>query len=137
MGCCFIKRGSKRTKPIYDGIQFDSKAEVRDYKYIMEHPNIEIIEFEPFFLLEEPFTYFCLEKGKERKYGKFSYKADFLLKVEGLDKLVVWETKGRPKPDYMIRKKLWYKKYGDEYYFVQIHSSKQSKEIFDKYKEEL
>ena len=91
-------------------------------------------EFEPFFLLEEPFTYFCLEKGKERKYGKFSYKADFLLKVEGLDKLVVWETKGRPKPDYMIRKKLWYKKYGDEYYFVQIHSSKQSKEIFDKYR---
>ena len=36
----------------------------------------------------------------------------------------------------MIRKKLWYKKYGDEYYFVQIHSSKQSKEIFDKYTKE-
>lgn len=119
---------------MYDGIQFDSSGEVRDYKYIKEHPKMKIVEFEPFFMLEEPFTYYCFEKGKMRKYGKLSYKADFLIKVEGLDKLVVWETKGRPKPDYMIRKKLWYKKYGDDYYFVQIHSKKQTKEIFDKYR---
>ena len=99
----------------------------------MAHPKMKLLDLEPFFLLEEPFEYYCFEKDKIRKFGKFSYKADFLIELEGVDKPIVWERKGRLKPDYQIRKKLWYKKYGEDYYFVEVRNNKQCKAIFDKY----
>lgn len=90
-----------------------------------------MLDFEPFFLLLEPFTYYDLEKDKIRKYGKFSYKADFKLEYEGLDKPIIWESKGHRKPEYMIRKKIWYSIYGEDYYFVESGSLKHCKKVVE------
>ena len=127
------KYNVKKDKPICDGIKFDSKLELNHYKYLNEHPNIEIVQFQPYFLLLEPFLYYDFETQRTRKYGKFSYKADFLIRVKGVDKLIVFESKGMVKPDFQIRRKMWYNKFGKEYYYITVKSLKQCKEIFDKY----
>ncbi len=125
------KYNLNKVKPIYNNIEFDSKLEVNHYKLFEEDENIEVVEFEPYFLLLEPFTYFDLEKGKERKYGKFSYKADFLLKIKGVDRLIVWESKGMVKPEFAIRKKIWYSLYGDKYYYIMSKSMKHGKQVLE------
>jgi hypothetical protein len=68
-----------------------------------------------------------------RKYGKFSYKADFTLKIKGVDRLVIWESKGMVKPEFSIRKKIWYSIYGDKYYYILSKSLKHCKMVLDKY----
>lgn len=116
----------------YNGVKFRSKLEVNHYKLFLEMKDyIEVLEFEPFYLLLEPFEYYDLEKDKMRKYGKWSYKADFLLKIKGLDKLVVWESKGLIKPEYALRRKMWYKLYGNEYYYVTSKSLKHAKQVLN------
>ena len=115
----------------HNGVKFRSKLEVNHYKEFLANPKIEVLEFEPFFLLLEPFHYYDLEQDKERKFGKFSYKADFKLKIEGLDREVIWESKGLRKPEYMIRKKIWYSLYGDKYYFIESKSLKHCKQLLD------
>ena len=115
----------------HNGNKFRSKLEVNHYKEFLSRPNIEVLEFEPYFLLLEPFEYYDIEKNKIRKYGKWSYKADFLLKVKGLDKLIVWESKGMIKPEFALRRKMWYRKYGEEYYYVTSKSLKHSKALLN------
>ena len=65
----------------HNGNKFRSKLEVNHYKLFLDNPKIKVLEFEPFFLLLEPFHYYDLEQDKLRKYGKWSYKADFLLEI--------------------------------------------------------
>lgn len=125
------KYNVKKVKPVYNGITFDSKLELNHYKYFESNPNIEVVSLQPFFMLLEPFNYYDLEKGKERKYGKFSYKADFLLKVVGIDKLVVFESKGMVKPEFAIRKKMWYKLHGNDYYYIMSKSLKHCVKLFE------
>ena len=118
-------------KLTYNNIKFRSKLEVNHYKYFLEHPNIEVVAFEPYFLLLEPFEYYDFELDKIRKYGKFSYKADFTLKIKGVDRPVIWESKGMIKPEFAIRRKIWYKQYGDEYYYILSKSLKHCKSVLD------
>ena len=115
----------------HNGVKFRSKLEVNHYKYFLEHPKITVLEFEPFFLLLEPFTYYDFEVNKERKYGKFSYKADFRLKYDGVDKEIIFESKGLAKPEFNIRKKYWYKIYGEDYNYVMSKSLKHCKKFFE------
>jgi hypothetical protein len=122
---------SKKDKNIYKDIKFDSKLELNIYKYLDESDDITILDVQPFFLLEEPFEYFCLEKGKKRKYGKMSYKSDIKIQMKNIDKDIIVEVKGLPTPSYMMRKKLWYRTFGEEYYFLEIRSLKKGKVIFD------
>jgi hypothetical protein len=129
------KYNVRRKKEIYDGIKWDSKLELNHYKLFKELDYVEVIEFQPYFLLLEPFTYYDLETNKIRKYGKFSYKADFKLKIEGVDKEVIWESKGMVKPDFQIRRKMWYKLYGEDYYYITSKSLKHAKELMKKLKE--
>jgi hypothetical protein len=81
----------------------------------------------------ESFKYYDLEKGKTRSYGKFSYKADFLLKIKGVDRLVVWESKGMITEASQIRRKIWYSKYGNDYYYITSKSLKHCKKVLSKY----
>lgn len=120
---------SKQDNKTYDGIVFDSKLELNVYKYFQSVDEIEILELQPFFLLMEPFSYECLEKGKTRKFGKFSYKPDMRISIKGLDKEVIVEVKGMPRPEYMIRKKIWYNQNKNNYYFLEIRSVKKAKKI--------
>ena len=92
-----------------------------------------MVALQPYFLLLDPFEYYDFEQDKMRKYGKFSYKADFTLKIKGVDRLVIFESKGMVKPEFAIRKKIWYHKYGDEYYYIMSKSLKHCKLVLDKY----
>jgi hypothetical protein len=120
---------SLNDKLTHKGQSFRSKLEVNHYKEFLDNPNVEVLEFEPYFLLLDPFYYYDLEKDKLRKYGKWSYKADFLLKFKGLEKLIVWESKGMIKPEYALRRKMWYKLYGEEYYYITSKSLKHCKQV--------
>lgn len=123
------KYNVKKDKPVCDGIKFDSKLEMNHYIYFRDNPNIEVIQFQPYFLLLEPFTYYDLETNRTRKYGKFSYKADFKLKIKGVDKEIIWESKGMVKPDFQIRRKIWYSLYGEDYYYITSKSLKHCKRV--------
>ena len=125
------KYNVKKEKPVCDGIKFDSKLEMNCYMYMRDNPSINILEFQPFFMLMKPFNYYDLEQNKTRKYGKMSYKPDFKVKLPNVDREIVVEVKGMAKPDYMMRKKLWYSQYGEDYYFLQIGSLKKCKKIFE------
>jgi hypothetical protein len=125
------KYNVRKVKPVYNDITFDSKLELNHYKLFEEYDEITVTELQPYFLLMEPFEYFCVEKNKIRKYGKFSYKADFLLEIKGLDKPVVWESKGMVKPEFAIRKKVWYSLYGEDYYYIMSKSVKHAKALLD------
>ena len=117
---------------IVNGNKFRSKLEVNHYKYFLEMIDyIEVVDFEPFFLLLDPFEYYDIETNKIRKYGKWSYKADFMLKVKGIDKLVVFESKGMIKPEYALRRKMWYKLYGKDYYYITSKSLKHCKQVIE------
>ena len=120
-------------KLIHNNIKFRSKLEVNHYKYFLSHPNIEVIEFEPYFLLMEPFKYHDWSLDKVRSYGKFSYKADFKLKIKGVDKEIIWESKGLVTEAFRIREKIWYNQYGEDYYYVRSKSLKHCKKVLDEY----
>jgi hypothetical protein len=120
-------------KLIYNGIRFRSKLEVNHYKYFLSHPNIEVLEFEPYFLLLDPFSYYDWCRDKQRKYGKLSYKSDFKLKIKGVDKEVIVECKGMVTQAFQLREKLWYNQYGNDYYYMRSKSLKYCKVVLDKY----
>ena len=122
---------SKKDNKIYNGITFDSKLEMNIYKYFDECEDITILDTQPFFLLLEPFTYFCLEKGKKRKYGKLSYKSDIKIKMDSIDKDIIVEVKGLPTEAYKLRKKLWYNQNKNKFHFLEIRSLKKCRVIFD------
>jgi len=125
------KYNTKKVKPIYNDITFDSKLEMNIYKYLDECDDVTILGVQPYFLLDEAFTYYCLEKGKERKYRKMSYTPDIKIRLDNVDRDIIVEVKGLPTPSYMMRKKLWYKLYSEDYYFLEIRSLKKCKIILD------
>jgi hypothetical protein len=125
------KYNVKKEKPVYKNIKFDSKLEMGHYKLFELYDEIEVIELQPFFMLMEGFTYYDIEQDKIRKYGKFSYKSDFKLDIKGIDKPVIWESKGMITQAYSIRKKIWYSIYGEDYYFIQCSSIKKAKIILE------
>lgn len=128
-------------KTTVDGIIFDSPLEAAHYKYLKKHPKIKIIDRQVEFSLNDKFTWLDIKPTKitKKTARKMVYTPDFLIEVEGLDKLVIIETKGHARKDYMMRKKLFLMKY-PEYYFVEIGARKRKKDIepinlvFDRYK---
>lgn len=109
---------------------WDSKLELNHYFYLNAHPKIEILDRQVTFELLQGFKWFDIEKGKMRTYRDIHYTPDFIIKHSDYDKPIVWESKGYARKDYNIRKKLFLNKYRDEYYFVQVHSMKQARELF-------
>ena len=84
-----------------------------------------------FVLLEFPDHYLDFPKRKKRKLRDMVYTNDFILEVKGYDKLIAMESKGFPRKDYNIRKKLFINKYSNEYYFYECRSVKQLEEDID------
>ena len=113
-----------------DGILFDSGLESKHYLYLKQHPKIKIVKLQETFMLLEGFKWFDIEKDKWRKMRDMVYTPDFIIKHDDYDRLIAWETKGFARKDYMIRKKMFLHRYGDRYYFLQVHSMKQAKKIF-------
>lgn len=131
--------GKNGKKFEYEGILFDSKLEINHYKILKENDDIiEIIDMQKrFLLLEFDFTYTDFPNKKTRKYRDMVYTPDFMIKVKGYDKPIAMESKGYPRKDYNIRKKLFIRRYGDEYYHYECRSAKQLNEDIKYIREEV
>ena len=102
----FSKYGNKKT--IADGITFDSKKESERYlvlKDMLMHDEIEDLQIQPKFLLQESFKY------KNETIRKIYYIADFSYKKEGI--LIVEDVKGKRTDVYKLKRKLFLYKYTD------------------------
>lgn len=122
--------GKRGVKYEHDGHIFDSKLEINHYNVLKEnHKIIKIVEMQKqFTLLEFPDTYEDFPLLKKRKLRDMVYTPDFILKVKGYDKLIAMESKGFPRKDYNIRKKLFIREHGDHYYHYECRSVKQLQE---------
>ena len=103
-------------KATFDGITFDSKAEMNRYcelKLMEKAKEISHLILQPEFLLLEGFRY----KGK--KIQSMKYIADFqYIEKDGTE--VVEDVKGFKTKEYNIKKKLFLHKYGDRFDFREI-----------------
>ncbi|MEJ8752644.1 DUF1064 domain-containing protein [Lagierella sp. ICN-221743] len=103
-------------KTIIDGIKFDSKKEAyryRELKLLLKAGEIKDLELQPKFTLQDSFKH----QGKTQR--KITYIADFKY-YDNLKKCwIVEDTKGFKTDVYNIKKKMFLKKYGDEYNFIE------------------
>ena len=113
-----------------DDIIFDSGLELNHYTFFKEDPDITIIDIHKTFELFEGFEYYNICKNKKAKYRNMVYTPDFIISIAGRDKLIAVESKGYPRPDYMIRKKLFIMLYQDKYDFIQLNNLKDCENIF-------
>ncbi len=97
----------------------------------MELPNVELVERQREFNLLDSFEWVSFPNLKKRKMRGMVYTPDFILKVDGFDKLLALESKGYARKDYAIRKKLFIKNYNDEYYFLESNSEKHLRSILE------
>ncbi len=108
------KYGNKTIE--FEGIRFDSLAELRRYQdlRLMENNgDISNLVVHPRFILQEPFTY---NHVRERA---IAYEADFCYSEAG--KTIVEDVKGFKTKEYLLKRKLFLFKYPDVN-FVEIAS---------------
>lgn len=122
--------GKRGVKYNHDGYVFDSKLEINHYETLKKHSDIiEILDMQKtFLLLEFPTYYYDFPQKKKRKLRNMVYTPDFIIKVKGYDRIIAMESKGFPRKDYNIRKKLFIREHGDEYYHYECRSVKQLEE---------
>lgn len=106
----------KNKKTIIDGIKFDSKKEAERYRELklMEKAKM-IFDLE----LQPSFELIPTQKYNGETLRKVKYIADFKYKDLAGD-IVVEDTKGFKTVDYIIKKKLFIQKYGDDVEFREI-----------------
>lgn len=109
------KYNAKKIK--IDGHTFDSKREAERYcelKLFVRAGEIRNLELQPRFLLQDEF----FDKN-EVKHKKIEYVADFLY-IDKAGRNVVEDVKGVLTDVYKIKKKMFLKKYDDQYEFREI-----------------
>lgn len=109
-------RKYRAKKAIVDGITFDSKKEAGRYqelKLLERAGAIKDLSLQPNFLLQDKFQY------KEKTERKIEYIADFQYYVVKDKKWVIEDVKGFKTDVYKLKKKLFLKKYGEDYDFVE------------------
>jgi hypothetical protein len=97
---------SPKEERTYNGIVFDSKAEMKRYKdleLLEKAGQIKELQRQEAWVLQEPFEY----KGK--KIRAIYYIADFSYYENG--KYVVEDVKGRKTKEYQLKKKMFLKRY--------------------------
>ena len=97
------------TKTEVDGIKFDSKAEARRYKELKlleSVGDISKLELQPKYELQESFTH----NGK--RIRSINYVADFFYLDKDGNKIVE-DVKGLKTDVYLLKKKMFQKKYPD------------------------
>lgn len=111
----YSKFNAKKT--VIDGIKFDSKREAERYcelKLLEKAKEIRNLELQPRFLLQDKF------KDKQGKtHRKIEYVADFLY-IDKQGRNVVEDVKGVLTDVYKIKKKMFFKKYDDQYELREI-----------------
>ena len=104
-------------KTAVDGITFDSRKEAtryRELKALERVGKIDRLELQPRFVLMDGFRY----EGKAIR--KIEYVADFLYRDLSTCELIVEDVKGVKTDVYKIKKKLFLKRYGNEYKFKEV-----------------
>lgn len=131
--------GKNGVKYEHDGMTFDSKLEINHYKLLKEYEDIVTITDmqRKFTLLEFNFKYTDFPTKKERKYRDMVYTPDFMLEVKGYDKPIAMESKGYPRKDYNIRKKLFIREHGEDFYHYECQSVKQLREDLEYIRNEV
>ncbi len=115
-----------------DLIEFDSRLEYDHYCYLKEQPDITIVAVHETFTLFEPIKFIGFPKLKPQSQRDIKYTPDFIFTMDGLDKPVAMESKGYARKEYMLRKKLFMLKYGQDYYFYQANSLKKLKDDLER-----
>lgn len=113
------KHNARKTPRIVNGetYYFDSKAEAKRFDYLvslLRAGRISDLSLQPQFILQDGFTH----NGK--KYQSVKYTADFKYTMSG--DVIIEEVKGHKTEAYSIRKRLFLKKYGGNYKFIEISS---------------
>lgn len=106
-------------KTVVDGIKFASKMEAKRYlqlKLLERAGKIKGLRLQVPFKLQDSFRY------RGDLIREIKYTPDFVYYDNDLCETVVEEVKGKITVDYTIRKKLFLKKYGDNYYFLETRS---------------
>lgn len=104
-------------KTAVDGITFDSRKEAERYKELKELQRvgkIDGLELQPRFTLMDGFRY----EGKAVR--KIEYVADFFYLDLSTYELIVEDVKGVKTDVYKLKKKLFLKRYGNEYKFKEV-----------------
>ena len=104
-------------KTAVNGITFDSRKEAERYKELkaLERVGkIDRLELQPRFVLMDGFRY----EGKAIR--KIEYVADFLYRDLATLELVVEDVKGVKTDVYKLKKKLFLRRYGNEYRLEEV-----------------
>lgn len=104
-------------KATVDGHTFDSKREAERYcelKFFVRAGEIRNLELQPRFLLQDEF----FDKN-EVKHKKIEYVADFMY-IDKCGKTIVEDVKGVLTDVYKLKKKMFLKKYDNQYDFREI-----------------
>ncbi len=94
------------------------------YKIIQSYNEVTLISMQKSFELIPSFEWVSFPKMKKRLYRHMIYTPDFIISINGIDKPIAVESKGFARKDYNIRKKIFIKEYGNEYYFYESNSIK-------------
>ena len=97
---------SNKKDRTYNGIVFDSKAEMLRYieLFILQKKDIiQSLKLQPVFILQDSFMI-----GKE-KVREIKYIADFQYIEDG--KIIIEDVKGKETADYLLKKKMFMFKY--------------------------
>lgn len=103
----------KNRKMIIHGISFDSRKEGRRYLVLLDMQKkgeISDLELQPPFVLQESYKY----KGKIMR--ELKYIADFKYKDQD-GNVIIEDVKGVRTQSYLIKKKIFLYKFGEEYLF--------------------
>lgn len=106
----------KAKKTEVDGIKFMSQAEANRYvdlKRLQRAGHIKHLSLQPRFMLQEGFV--NIHTGKKER--AIEYVADFMYLEAG--KVIVEDVKGMKTTDYKIKRKLFIKKYQDQYKHIE------------------
>lgn len=113
----YIKKNKFNAKGIViDGHKFPSLKEAKRYqelKLLVKAGKIKNLELQPEFEIIPKQKY----RGKTLREAK--YTPDFKYLDIDNNEWVIEEVKGMPTVDYVLRKKLFILKYGDEYKFLE------------------
>ena len=118
-----IKKGNKKknkfnaSSKVIDGHKFPSKKEAKRYvelKLMQRAKVIKDLELQP------EFEIIPKQKYRGKTLRKAKYTPDFKYFDIKDNEWVIEEVKGKPTVDYVLRKKLFILKYGEDYRFVEI-----------------
>lgn len=107
------------TKTKSKGITFHSKREAKRYEELLlleKSGEVDCLELQPKFILQKSF-----KDRNGKTHRKIEYIADFKYRDVRYNVPVVEDVKGAKTEVYKIKKKLFLKKYGDKYIFLETY----------------